>query len=133
MPKPIQRELNRASLGGVLAEGHPVVTKTADYTVLREESGTIFMMGTDGKTFTLPATVKGLVFTFVNSGADDAVKLNISPQAADAIHGGGLTSVDDEDLSNTKSGANEGDYVRLEGDGAAGYWISGIQGTWAKG
>jgi hypothetical protein len=136
MSESIVRKIDRAASEGLIRIGHKFVTKTDDYTVLSEDNGTVFGIATDGKTFTLPAAAtatKGMMLTFVNTGADDAVKLNISPQSDDAIHGAALTSVDDEDLSNTKSGANEGDFVILICDGSVGWWILGIQGTWAKG
>lgn len=132
MPKAVIREFNRASLDGLLAEGHPVVTKSDDYTVLREESGTRFMIATTSKTFTLPATVKGLIFKFINSGGATNNNITLSPNSADAIHGGGMTSVDNKDLINTKGTSAEGDFVTLIGDGDAGWWIIDIQGTWAK-
>jgi len=111
---------------------HAIQTKIDDYSVLASESGTTFLMGTDAKTFTLPSTVDGLEYTFVNSGADGNNILTISPAAADAIHGGSLSSVDDKDLINTKATSKEGDYVTIKGDGIAGWWIVGIEGIWAK-
>jgi len=127
-----------------------VVTVTDDYTVTIEESGTIFLIGTDAKTFTLPATQKGLVYTFVNIGAAGNNIITISPQAADKIQGNvaasdganadattadGLVDVcsgtDDGDLVNTKATANPGDRVTLLGDGSAGWWIIEGVGDWA--
>ena len=110
----------------------PVAIKTLDYTVLASESGTIFKIATDAKTFTLPATEAGLRYTFINSGADGAVLLAISPAAADAIHGRALTSVDDKDLLNTKATAKEGDAVTIIGDGVDGWFIVAVEGIWAK-
>lgn len=116
--------------GGAIVR--PVALKTLDYTVLASESGTIFKIATDAKTFTLPATEAGLEYTFINSGADGAVLLAISPQAADAIHGRALTSVDNKDLLNTKVTAKEGDTVTLAGDGVDGWFIVAVEGIWAK-
>lgn len=106
------------------------VTKDDDYTVTPEDNGTIFAIATDAKAFTLPATQMGLIYGFVNTGADGAVKLSVSPQAADAIHY--VTSVDDKDLINTKATAIEGDMVVLVGDGDEGWFVLSIKGTWAK-
>jgi len=110
----------------------PLATKTLDYTVLASESGTTFKIATDAKVFTLPSTEAGLHYTFINSGADGAVLLTISPAAADAIHGRALSSVDNKDLLNTKATAKEGDFVTLVGDGVDGWFIVAIEGIWAK-
>ncbi len=110
-----------------------MVTKVADYTVLVGDSGKTFAIATDGKKFTLPATQSGLRFTFVNTGADGNNIITISPDAADAISGGGLgAGVDDKDLINTKATAKKYDYVTLVGDGAAGWIIEELVGVWAK-
>ena len=126
-----------------------VVTVTADYTIKEEESGTIFLIGTDGKAFTLPATKKGLKYTFINIGsagnniitispdADDKIQGNLSKSAGanqDATTADGLVAIcagtDGGDLVNTKSTANPGDRVTLVGDGDAGWWITEGVGIW---
>ena len=58
------------------------------------------------------------------------MQLSISPQAADAIYY--VTSVNDKDLLNTKATAVEGDTVTIVGDGATGWFVTAIKGTWAK-
>jgi hypothetical protein len=104
------------------------VVVTDDYTVLPEESGSIFAIATDAKAFTLPATQKGLKYTFINTGAAGNNIVTISPNASDKIQGNlpksagsnadattadGLvaicTGTDDGDLVNTKATANPGD------------------------
>ena len=111
---------------------YPVVTKTANYTVMVTESGTIFIANALDLVFTLPATAAGLRFTFLVKTLSATTGLSISPAAADAIHGGGLTSVDDKDLINTAATDAEGDSMTLVGDGIDGWWIESINGTWAK-
>lgn len=130
-------------------ETENVVTLTDNYTVKVEESGTIFMIGTDEKTITLPATVKGLKYTVINIGAAGNNIVTISPAAADKIQGNlsssvgknadattadGLvdicTGTDGGDLVNTKTSANVGDRVTLVGDGADGWWIVEGVGIW---
>lgn len=101
-----------------------------DRTLTYEDSGKVFFVGTDAKAVTLPATKEGIEYTFINSGADGAVLITISPNASDAIHY--VTSVDDKDLLNTKVSAIEGDMVTIVGDGDAGWWVTAIKGTWAK-
>ena len=106
------------------------VVKTLDYQVTAADNGTVFAIATDAKTFTLPATAEGLRYTFINTGADGAVLLKVSPAAADAIHY--ITSVDNKAIQNTKATAIEGDFVSLYGDGINGWFVTAIKGTWAK-
>ena len=91
----------------------------------------MFALATDGKTFTLPPTANGLKFTFINTGADGAVLLNIDPDDADSIDGNDLEGADGGILSNTKSTATSGDTVSIVGDGAVGWWIISSLGVWA--
>lgn len=135
------------ALEAVLKE--KVVTLTDDYTVTPEESGTIFLIGTDAKTVTLPATQKGLKYTFVNIGAagnniitvdpddDDKIQGNVPKSAgsnADATTADGLVAIcggtDGGTLVNTKASANPGDRVTIVGDGDAGWWIVDGVGIW---
>lgn len=108
-----------------------VAEKTADYTVLASESGMIFIAKAVDLTFTLPLAVNGLWYRFIVHTVSASTGLLISPQAADAIMGGGLTSVDDQDLKNTAATDAEGDMVELAA-GPDGWWITSIFGTWAK-
>ena len=116
-----------------------VETLTANKTLDAEDSGKVFLIGTDAKTVTLPATNSGLTYTFVNTGADAAVLITISPNASDAIFGtiansaadSVCTGTDDGDLTNTKVTANKGDRVTIVGDGSAGWYIVEGVGIWA--
>lgn len=65
-------------------------------------------------------------------GCPRGAGLSISPAAADAIHGNGLTSVDNKDLINTGATDREGDMVELVADGVDGWFIVSVNGTWAK-
>lgn len=131
------------------AEKTPYIVLDDDYTVKVEESGTIFAIGTDAKTITLPATEKGLKYTFINIGSAGNNIITISPNASDKIQGNlpksagsnadattadGLVAIcagsDDGDLVNTKATANPGDRVTLVGDGDAGWWITEGVGIW---
>jgi len=126
-----------------------IVTLTDDYTCLAEDSGTVFLIGTDAKTITLPATLEGLEYTFINIGAAGNNIITISPAAADKIQGNLASSVgknadattadglvdicagnDDGDLVNTKATANVGDRVTLIGDGSVGWLIAEGVGIW---
>jgi len=107
-----------------------VETVAADRTLTCEDSGKIFIVTVDSKTITLPATKEGIEYTFINGAADGTVGITVSPDADDAVHY--ITSVNDKDLINTKGTAIKGDMVTIVGDGAAGWWVTAVKGTWAK-
>ena len=94
--------------------GNYVETITASQTLSYNDSGKVLLVGTDALTITLPPTKAGVKYTFVNSGDDDAVLITVSPNASDKIMGTvaavSMSASDDGDLTNTKSGANKGDW-----------------------
>ena len=112
-----------------------IETVTASKTLNYGDSGKVFLVGTDALVITLPATKAGVRYTFINSGADDAVLITVSPNANDAVMGTiaavVATGSDDGDLTNTKSGANKGDWCTIVGDGSDGWYIVGGDGVWA--
>lgn len=119
-----------------------VETITADRTLRVEDSGKVFLVATDALTITLPSTVAGLDYTFINSGAAGNNIITISPQAADGIAGTitlastVVTRVGtvDTDLVNTKATSTKGNSVRIIGTGVAGtgaYYIASSTGIWA--
>lgn len=110
----------------------PLIIAVADVTLTAANSGTTYIVDAVDLTFSLPATVAGLSFTFCVATLSSNTGLLISPVAADAIHGGGLTSTDNQDLKNTAATDAEGDMVSIVGDGVDGWFITSIQGTWAK-
>jgi hypothetical protein len=120
-----------AATGLKTAVKRKAITKAAAYTVLEEESGAVFFGNLDAITFTLPATKKGLTYTFVNKGADGAMLINIDPNAADLIVGNDLVGSDGGILSNTKATAKRADCVTLVGDGDIGWYIVSSIGVWA--
>lgn len=117
-----------------------VVEITADKTLSYENSGNVFLIGTDALTVTLPATKKGVCYTFINSGADGNNLITLSPDEDDAIFGtianAAADSVsggaDDKDIVNTKETANKGDRITLVGDGVDGWYITEGVGIWAS-
>lgn len=117
--------------GGLAFDVH---VKTASYTLTREDSGRVFIANAGDLVFTLPATEAGLHYRFLvgPSGVAGSVGLQISPAAVDAIHGNGLTSVDDKDLILAVAADREGDAVELVGDGVDGWYIQSVTGTWSK-
>ena len=112
-----------------------IETVTASQTLSYNDSGKVLLVGTDALTITLPATRAGVRFTFVNSGADDAVLVTVSPNASDKIMGTiaavSASANDGGALTNTKSGANKGDWATIVGDGNEGWYIIGGDGVWA--
>jgi len=117
--------------GGTAVE---VVTKTASFTLTREDSGRVFILGAADLVASLPPTEAGLTYTFIlaAAGLSAGTGFEASPVAADAINGNGLTSTDNEDLTLTGATDREGDFVSLVADGLDGWYITGISGIWAK-
>ncbi len=120
-----------------------VVEVVTDNRVLTAaDSGKIFLIATDAKVFSLPATAAGLEFTFINFGAAGNNIVTISPVAADGISGtitlAASVVVDagvvDKDLINTKATSQCGDTVKLLGTGVTGtkaWIITHSTGIWA--
>lgn len=117
---------------------------TDNKTLTAADSGKIFLIGTDAKVITLPATVKGVEFTFINIGAAGNNIVTISPVAADGIAGTVtlaatvvvLDGTVDKDLVNTKATSKTGDTAKILGTGTTGTgaWIlTGSTGIWAQG
>lgn len=102
-----------------------------------DQSGQKFVGAVDA-VFTLPAadaTTKGVWYDFECGALSAGTGLSISPNAADAIGGNGLTVVLDKDLINSGASDRLGDCVRIYCTGTAGataWRIESIVGTWAK-
>ena len=131
----------------VIADGNgmidDVVVLTADATLRIEDSGKTFMVATDALTITLPDTLLGLEYTFMNSGADGANIITVSPAALDGVSGTvtlaatvvSLSGVVDKDLINTKATSISGDTSTIVGTGIAGteaWLLKGSTGIWAS-
>lgn len=101
------------------------------------QSGERFVGAVDA-VFTLPASAagtKGVFYDFECGALSGGTGLSISPAAADAIGGNGLSVTVDKDLINTGATDRLGDCVRIycTGEtGAAAWRIDSIIGTWAK-
>lgn len=126
--------------GAVTFSGSQITSWTLDtdnVTLTASNCGEYHAIATDAKTYTLPTTIAGCEYTFINMGADDAVLLTITPNdsVADKIVGTCaavvFTGTDDGDVTNTKSGANQGDWIRIIGDGNIGWTTIGCDGVWA--
>jgi hypothetical protein len=101
------------------------------------QSGERFV-GAEDAVFTLPAAAagtKGAWYEFETGALSTGVGLSISPAAADAIGGNGLSVVVNKDLINTGATDRLGDCVRIYCTGVTGataWRIESIIGTWAK-
>lgn len=104
-----------------------VVEQGSNYTVLAADSGTVFLATATDVVFTLPATVKGLIYTFVTAAVSAGTGTSLSPNASDNINEG----TDDKDLINTGTSDNVGDSVTLVADGTLGWYTISKIGTWA--
>jgi hypothetical protein len=116
-----------------------VVTKTDDYTITTADCGTVLIMSTDTKTFTMPAVAAGNLgceITFINNAADGGAIINISPNASDWIAGQCsaviFAATDDKDMQNTKATHDIGDTVTIISNGSTGWNIVACNGVWAQ-
>lgn len=118
----------------VSGQARPLLTKSANYSLLAADSGSVILVTGADKVLTLPATVVGLEYTFVlaSAGLSAGTGLSISPAAADKIMGNGFTSADNKDAILAGSGDREGDSITLVGDGVDGYYIVAVTGTWTR-
>ena len=121
-----------------------VETLTTSTSLDAGDSNKTFLIGTDALVISLPATVAGLRYTFINSGADGNNIMTISPVAADGIAGtitlaASVVQLDgtvDKDAVNTKATALLGDSITLIGSGVTGtgaWFVEGSAGIFAQG
>lgn len=106
----------------------------ATQTLTAAQSGTMFVGAVDA-VFTLPAAAagtKGVWYIFSNGSLSSGTGLSISPNASDNVRGAGLTAVDDKDLINSGASDVLGDSAMIVCDGADGWIITSLTGTWAK-
>ncbi len=141
----MQTDANKALPNGdntSLSSSGNVVIITANTTLTKGDSGKTFLVATDGLVITLPPTVSGCEYTFVNHGAAGNNIITISPQATDGIAGtitlasSVVTRVGtvDTDLVNTKATSTKGNAVTIFGTGVTGtgaWYIKKSTGIWA--
>ena len=120
-----------------------VVVLAVNTTLRVEDSGKTFMIATDALVISLPSTVLGVEYTFMNSGADGNNIITLSPAALDGISGTvtlaatvvELSGVVDKDLINTKASSIAGDTSTIVGTGIAGtegWLLKSSTGIWAS-
>lgn len=131
------------SAGNVAEAGKGVIeTITANRTLTVADSGKTFLVGTDALVITLPATVKGCKYKFVNSGAAGNNIITVAPVAADGIAGTITLAATvvvragtvNTSVVNTKATSQKGDTLEIEGTGVTGtsaWLISSNSGIWA--
>ena len=110
----------------------PVEVKTASWTLDASDSGKKFIVNAVDLVATLPSTVDGLHFEFYILTASASTGFSVSPAAADQIIGNGFTAADDKDAINTAASDAVGDRIVVHGDGASGWYITDVTGTWAR-
>lgn len=112
----------------------PFLTKGANFSCPREESGSTYMVTAANLVASLPATEKGLIFTFVlaAAGLSAGTGLGVSPVALDKMMGNGFTSLDNKDAQLPGASDREGDSITVEGDGVDGWYITSVVGTWTR-
>lgn len=126
-----------------LPDGRMAVDVTENKTLAAKDCGVVQNVITDALNITLPATVVGYNFTVRNggdnasntptrSGSDFSTIVKITPNASDYIAGIELTASDADSINNTKATARVGDEISLIADGANGYFVSNLKGTWAQ-
>lgn len=124
-------ELGGSATGVVWQRVESIADATTSKAVGVYDSGKVFVQldADENVTFQLPATKNGLMYTFVCGHAGG--EINISPAAADKITGKGIAGIDDQDIQNTNGTNAIGDCITLIGDGADGWIVVNMLGTWA--
>lgn len=115
------------------------VTKAATSTLTAADCGKTVFVATDAIVTTLPATIAGCTFTFVNTGAAGNNILTINPNDADQIFGTvtlaasvvAIVGAAGDAVANTKATSIRGDAMTLVGDGVDGWYIASSTGIWA--
>lgn len=128
-PTAVATKLNQVAAGV-----QTVLTKSANYSLLAADSGSLVLVTAADKILTLPATAAGLVYriSLAAAGLSSGTGLQIAPAAADKIMGDGFTSADNKAAILAGSGDREGDSITLVGDGVDGWYIVAHEGTWTR-
>lgn len=119
------------------------LTVTDDYSLTASDSERDVNIATDAKTLTLPLITADLIgtdFLIRNTGADGNNIVTISPASADGVSGtianaaadSVASGVVNKNFVNTKTTANNGDYVILRPIALTKWFIIGGVGIWAS-
>lgn len=130
-----------------LNDGRTSVNVIANKTLVAADSGIVQNVQADGITITLPATAANLCYTIRNGGvpptsgpagavADQAILVNVAPNASDGFTGLGFTAATNKTAQNTKATAKVGDQIEIIGSGTTGvtaWQVRQATGTWVRG
>lgn len=121
---------------------------TSDQALDATDCGAVVSTNDDNRVITLPAVAAGnlgCILRIVNTAADDAALISISPNASDGIYGTccgvddaattacvHLSGTDNKDAQNTKATQNKGDNITLVSDGSTGWYVLSCVGIWAS-
>jgi hypothetical protein len=109
-------------------------------TLTASDCGNVYSQGTGTTTYALPSTVANCTFTFINGVGGVYAGMQVDPATADQIFGGftlasSVVTISDtagDSINNSNATCVKGDFVKLVGDGADGWFIVGGQGIWAE-
>lgn len=123
--------LSELFVGGSI---RPVFTLTTNTTLTKAYSGALLLIGAANLVISLPATEKGLEFIFIlqAAGLSAGTGLSVSPVALDKIMGNGFTAADNKDAILAGASDRDGDSATFSADGADGYYIRAVTGTWTR-
>jgi len=133
--------ISGSTYGGGFGSKVPVFLSTTSTTLTAAQSNSVFLIDATGTVITLPATVKGVTYTFVKIGTAGHT-FKISPNSSDKIMGsiidvanGNVVTAassgaggDNLDLE-LDSGSQIGDRVTIVGDGSLGWYITEALGS----
>lgn len=129
-----------------LNDGRTSVNVTTNKTLVAADSGIVQNIQADNIVITLPATAANLCYTFRNGGvpivggpvgavSDQALLVNIAPNASDGVTGLGFTAATNKSVLNTKVTSKVGDELKLVGSGTTGvtaWQVLQANGVWAR-
>jgi hypothetical protein len=137
----VEKTLNRLFFdrapGGVSA---PETIRTQK--ILRTGAGNLTLTAADdgaivifdnatSRVVSLPATAAQMEFTFIVETVTAGAGHSIDPTTADKITGNGLALADGVAIECDGATDRAGDMLRLTGDGALGWYVTSVIGTWS--
>ena len=112
-----------------------VQTTTGDVTLSDRDADHLVIINTTDDTVTLPpasARRAGITVTVVVAAVSVTTGASINPYAGDIIRGKDITALADKNIINSAATDAVGDMIRLVSDGALGWWITDLRGTWVR-
>jgi len=115
-------------LGAIVGEASEDVA--VDKTLDVQDVGVTQNVTVTGKVVTLPATTLG--YTYKIRCGVAGISVAVSPDSNDYIAGGGNDEQDDYDWLLPAADSRIGDYIKIVGDGADGWHIMEMVGSWNR-